>query len=399
MSLDRIQLSTITEEDLRTLVDNGVAEGLTLDYKRKAVDKTGEAKRDFLKDVSAFANARGGDIVFGIEAKDGIPLELCGLSEINFDQEVLRLSSLMADGIRPSIFGLDILLVPLQGKGPVIIVRVPRSWSDPHMVVFQNHNRFYIRRANGNDMMTVDEIREEFLRGQETAERIRSLHHQRLDVIAHRPEELPLGLSSMGRLAVHLIPFEAMSAGFYVDIRQVHPSRDFWMPLLTGGGSAWRYNADGLLLYQGMQDENPKAAYVQVHRNGMIEAVCSGITRKDPSGHTLLSGGSLDPKLALALPRYLAAQRERLKVQPPIAIFLALTNCQGAEIDMGPRFIRPPNFTPIDRHVVSPSEVVIYAYDDEVMTVLKPVLDAIWNSSDWEGSPFFDEHGEFRQER
>ena len=52
----------------RALIVRGLkAEGRTLDYKRTLPGSTDEEKREFLADVSSFANAAGGDIVYGID--------------------------------------------------------------------------------------------------------------------------------------------------------------------------------------------------------------------------------------------------------------------------------------------------------------------------------------------
>lgn len=46
-----------------------VPESRTLEYKRDLPDpKDRDSKREFLGDVTSFANAQGGDIVYGIEA-------------------------------------------------------------------------------------------------------------------------------------------------------------------------------------------------------------------------------------------------------------------------------------------------------------------------------------------
>lgn len=60
------RLSEIEKSDLDALVTNGVSEGKTLDYKLSLPGPSDDDKKEFLADVSSFANAGGGDIVFGI---------------------------------------------------------------------------------------------------------------------------------------------------------------------------------------------------------------------------------------------------------------------------------------------------------------------------------------------
>ena len=66
MLLNGKSLDKITESDLQELIDNGVAEGKTLDYKEKLSGNSDAEKKEFLYDVSSFANASGGNLIFGI---------------------------------------------------------------------------------------------------------------------------------------------------------------------------------------------------------------------------------------------------------------------------------------------------------------------------------------------
>ncbi|MEW6737390.1 MAG: ATP-binding protein, partial [Acidobacteriota bacterium] len=52
----------IDKEAIEELIANGVAESKTLDYKEKLPSGNNEGRREFLADISAFANASGGDI-------------------------------------------------------------------------------------------------------------------------------------------------------------------------------------------------------------------------------------------------------------------------------------------------------------------------------------------------
>jgi len=89
-------IDRITEEDLQSLVD-GVVERKTLDYKQALPGNSDEDKVKFLADVSSFANASGGDLLYGIvEDRDtGLPEKLEGFAAENIDQEILRLGNMV----------------------------------------------------------------------------------------------------------------------------------------------------------------------------------------------------------------------------------------------------------------------------------------------------------------
>jgi predicted HTH transcriptional regulator len=70
-------LSISTREDLERLIKDEVKESLTLDYKRSDALAKEDRKRDELcKDVTAFANSAGGQLVFGIEEDKHVPLRI-----------------------------------------------------------------------------------------------------------------------------------------------------------------------------------------------------------------------------------------------------------------------------------------------------------------------------------
>lgn len=66
-------IDRITEEDLQALIDNAVSERKTIEYKRSLSINRDSERKEFLADVSSFANASGGDLIYGITEAGGIP--------------------------------------------------------------------------------------------------------------------------------------------------------------------------------------------------------------------------------------------------------------------------------------------------------------------------------------
>src|SRR5882672_1954558 len=94
-------IDALTAKDLEELVANRVSEGTALDYKEALPGNGDEAHRDFLADVSSFANTGGGYMLFGIgEERDaagqptGIPAAIRGVTG-NLGAEILRLESIV----------------------------------------------------------------------------------------------------------------------------------------------------------------------------------------------------------------------------------------------------------------------------------------------------------------
>ena len=93
-------LDQLAIADLQALCENRVLEGRLLDFKTAAIRVLDGDKREFLADVSAFANASGGDLVLGIRTKDGAADEVCGINLVDPDKEKQRLVNIVRDGLR-----------------------------------------------------------------------------------------------------------------------------------------------------------------------------------------------------------------------------------------------------------------------------------------------------------
>src|SRR4030067_430984 len=93
MPLTGCKLEEISLSNIEDLIATHEREGLYLEYKEILPDFRNNAQKlEFLHDVSAFANASGGDIVYGIEEKrddanlpTAIPVAIPGLPNVNPD--------------------------------------------------------------------------------------------------------------------------------------------------------------------------------------------------------------------------------------------------------------------------------------------------------------------------
>jgi predicted HTH transcriptional regulator len=139
MSLHDIILDQISEADIDALVSTGVPESSLIDYKRDIYGNADSDKREFLADISSFANTMGGDIIIGIDEVDGLPAAITPFTG-DIDTEARRLQSIALTGIERRITNLRIRPVRVSG-GHVIIVRVPRSYIPLYCVIAANPPR------------------------------------------------------------------------------------------------------------------------------------------------------------------------------------------------------------------------------------------------------------------
>jgi predicted HTH transcriptional regulator len=123
----------MTEEDLQRLIEDAVTEGRRVDFKISLPGPTDADKREFLADVTSFANSSGGQLYFGIREEGGFPVELVGLDIENLDDAIQRLENLTRDGIEPRLPSLRIESVTLSSSSkPIVVLDIGRSWALPH---------------------------------------------------------------------------------------------------------------------------------------------------------------------------------------------------------------------------------------------------------------------------
>ncbi len=114
MSLASRPLESLEQRDLQGLVENQVRERRQIEYKLMLPNNSDSDKREFLADVSSLANASGGYLIFGMDEDGGLPTALKGLEISDSDAEVLRLESIVRDGIDPRIPGLATKPIPID---------------------------------------------------------------------------------------------------------------------------------------------------------------------------------------------------------------------------------------------------------------------------------------------
>ncbi len=388
-------INQITEQDLQTLIDNSVLEGKTIEYKQELPGNSDTDKKEFLADVSSFANAGGGDLIYGIVEDKGIPIELKGLTIEDKDLEISRLDSIIRDGIGPRISGVAIRPVDLSNSRVALIIKVPKSWISPHRVIFKGHDKFYFRNTNGKHQMDVGELRSAFNLSETITERIRNFRVDRISKIL--ANETPVSLNDTAKIVLHLIPVISFKPAQRYEISEIasHPEK---MPPINWDSFSSRYNFDGFLTYSSSRDTEGKScfySYVQLFNNGIIEAVEGRLL--DPN-HPERSGGNLfipsiayEKKLIEPVSGYLGVLK-LLNVDLPIIVFLTLIGVKGyymaVRLGLG-------NNTRIDRDILHLPESVLEGYDGDTKDVLRPCFDSIWNACGFSGSLNYNESGEW----
>lgn len=261
MALHDKSLKDITIDDITDLISAQVQEDATIEYKETVPEQTGDAKREFKYDVSSFANAAGGHLILGIRENGGFPVEIVGVNVDNVDAEIRRLEEMILHGINPRIPGIGIVPVRTTEDKTVIVLRIPRSWSAPHMVSDGGTQRFYSRGATGKNLLDVEQIRSLFIGAEAIGEKIRAYRTDRLGKIL--VDQTPVVIVEPARLVLHLVPVETFSARTEVTIKDVD-RLEVGKPIGGYFSGSW-YNFDGIVVSAGNDEKS--FGYLQVYRD------------------------------------------------------------------------------------------------------------------------------------
>jgi len=365
-------LDQIREEDLQALIKNAVAERKTLEYKQFLPSNTDSDKKEFLADVSSFANASGGDLIYGIVEEGGVPRRLEGLVIENVDQEKSRLESLIRDCIEPRIIGYNIESIKLSNSKVAFVIRIPKSWNGPHRVSFKGNDKFYSRNTNGKYPMDVTELRVAFTLSETVAEKSRRFREERVAKIY--VNDTPAPVYETAKVVLHLVPFISFSPGQRYDISKV---KSKFKTIIDVGQSRW--NSDGLL-------SCCDGSYAQLYKNGLIEAVDTTILDPRFAGEKSIPCVKLEEDLIRSLEKYFSLLKE-LQVDPPIFCFLSLIGVKGYSMPLSREKLFLNGYHLVDRDILLIPEVFVEDYNISPDQVLKPCFDSIWNACGFSECP------------
>jgi hypothetical protein len=149
-----------TRAELEALHTGQIQESLTLEYKASgAVDKTQSKKDEIAKDASAFANAAGGQIIYGMAEQNNLPAGLdTGLDAAQFPG--IWFEQVIQQNVAPQIDGLHIQEVPLDPARTriAVVVTIPAAQGRaPHQA---KDGRYYRRHNFRNQIMNDSEVRD-----------------------------------------------------------------------------------------------------------------------------------------------------------------------------------------------------------------------------------------------
>jgi hypothetical protein len=399
-----VPLKQIDKAVIEALIVNEVAESRTLDYKESLPGGKDADKKEFLADVSAMANAAGGDIVFGLSERrengkpTGIPESVAGLGGVNLDAERLRLEGTLQTGLEPRINGLQFCTVEGFDNGPVLVLRVPRSYLAPHMLK-TGDSRFYSRHSAGKYPLDVTEIRSAFALSESLPEKIRRFRDERLGRVV--ADELPVQLTPHPKTVLHILPLSALDPATRIDVSPLEYQCQDFLPIAPRPFrvSGSRYNLDGVLVTGSSGIPPVPSSYLQLFRSGAIEVVESSMLRsqeeREEGRDPVVRASAFENVLIVALARYLRLL-EVIQVEPPVVVMLSLVGVKGYRLDLPDGMIESVSEYQMDRDTLILPEGMAQSYDEPADKVLQPAFDAIWQCVGYERDALYRDSGKGR---
>ena len=387
MALQSLRLEEITASTIDSLRIRKEPEGLHLDYKLAWSLADNKEKREFLADVSSFANATGGDIVFGVREDDGIPVEVVGLQGFREDKDLLMAEQVLTTGLDPRGGGVRFHPVSLANGRTIVIVRIPQSPARPHMIRLGS-DQFFLRHSKGKQPMDAQQLRAEFLQSEMALKGFEEFRAERVAALAAGKGPAKMAFST--NVCLHLAPggeWHDFSADAILQQHLQHFRPMGWIRSMDA-----RPNQLGLILYETLSGDEV-SGYVQIFRRGALESVL------------LLNAGGDDkrispeykPVVRAALIEYIKGLRI-IGQQPPWRMGLTLLNVEGFAFSVPPLAELRRRATRIgEKNLAAPTQTI--SSEADVDRALKASCDFFWNTCGFLGSANFDSTGNWRKQQ
>ena len=379
------EFDDINITDIEFLVDNKVAEGLLLDYKVQNYSRTNNGKKELLKDITAFANSSGGDLIIGVgDDKYNQASFISGIETNNIAEEVNRIEQIVYSGTEPKLNSFKVKYLKLDDGKYIIIVRVEASPLFPHMISFQKNNRFYIRKSDKNILLDAYELKNIFLKSENIFENIKNENKKRISRIYSGDSIIPID-GDRPKILINFIPYHS-----------VINDKIFNFKNITLGFPIQRINFDGILGYK--TNQNGISSYCQLYRNGILEfaSTTSKVFSNIENPFNTIENVDVINANKNGFEDYLIRKcsyfydvLKNLNVELPIYMFISLIDVNGYRI----YYKNQDNVkltNAVDRDLLILPEIEIKSSNFDMKSILTDIINMIWNACGEEKSVNFD---------
>ena len=371
---------------IEALIGNEARESKSIEYKQEMPGRADSDAVPFLAGVSSLANASGGDLLLGVKAIKGVPVEAPGIRINDVDAEKLRLEHMLLNGVEPRLPRIDIEEIEVDSGAYVLVVRVPDTWSAPHRV--KRNSKFYARNSAGRYELDVGELRTAFAMTEVVSTRIRDFRADRLAKNVGR--ETPVPTLEGGRMVVHIVPLNVFRATTEIAMSALQAYNNQIRPMDSDGrGYSVLINLDGFVTSVGKLP-NESDTYAQMFRNGAVEA--ASVLERNEDGTVLLPSEAYEKEAANFVSGYLRVTGN-LEIEPPYYVFLSFVGIRGCQFAVSRGIQRGSGVRSFARDTMVLPEAVIEDRGEHPINTLRPRFDMVWNAFGFAGSMNYDPQG------
>jgi hypothetical protein len=280
-------LEEITLEDLQKLIDDKILENRYLDYKRDFGDYTNKII-DLLKDITAFLNSDGGDLVFGIDEKDGYPDLIRGVQLKDVDRFKNSIEQQIALCIQPKTTNYTFKVVPVKDDKVILILRIHKNFNTPFMIKKGDYTTFYYRGESGNLQMDHPQIKSHFQNSVYDRDAIKNFIYSRYQYISS--EEFPCSKLNAPKIIIHSIPTDRFyKTDIQLNLKKISKEAEgVFRCYIPNNQNGIIYNIDGS--FQSCKCESDTNNTLQIFRDGTIEYTNEHIVSYDKVGISEIDG-------------------------------------------------------------------------------------------------------------
>lgn len=383
-------IESLVEQDLQRLIDDEVTESKDIDYKEALTIATGDEKKEFLADLTSFANTAGGHLLVGIKADGNRPASLPGLEMTSTEQDRAKqqIENLARDTLDPRLPPLQMHFIPLQSGRHVLAIRIVQSWAAPHMV--KTSAKFFARNSSGKFHLDTQQLRAAFTATEDLGRRMSAWKTERIGRIL--AQEGPVPVIEGAKFIAHLLPQESFVPGAAFEVLRLRDLR----VLSSTTGSQARPSLEGVESHVLTRDETPSKGYMHVYRNGCVECVDTiCLEPRRPELQRLLMSDWIEGNM-IQFVQHSQGMLHSIGVGYPMFACLTLVGVKGFRLTLDSQMSQP-SMSRLRGDVMNLPETMLLARDEDVGAKLRPAFDVMWNAFGYPGSQHYDERGLRRQ--
>jgi len=377
----------ITLGDIQRLVNNKITENVHLDYKEKLsfrasgkVDDT--VKAEFVKDISAFANAGGGLLIYGVSENNHLPDSVKGVEIDDEDALRRRIIEIVNKNTDPSFTDIKMRSIPFVSGKVIFLIRIEKNLLTlPRRNTLDNN--FWVRTDNKASCMDTATIIGYANIRQHTEDIIQKIIGYKKDrlneIIANNNNRISADRSYV---IMQFVPEDFDS--FHCDIKTIRANtldrrEDIICPF---NGGNMNIEADGYLMFNAPNDRFSTVdctEYLKFYKNGIVEW----------ASDWFIYNSQIDwkhmVKCIFSLTKKLLVYYESIGLNSPLHVGITLTNVQGC-------FISINNYRDskaLESNMIHSMDICLQKHCDFNAFTYKRFLDDFFNALGLSGCPIY----------